>query len=117
MFKLIEVSPGITLTLPALDDFMNYLTSSPHSHSISFAEFRDFLLLLPRKVSAAEIYRFYEMKKYLGDDGRGTARVTMEGRYLTFAPNVLLTNMNRRCKLKCRRQASGCTETHYFVIV
>jgi solute carrier family 25 (mitochondrial phosphate transporter), member 23/24/25/41 len=70
---------GITLTPPALSDFMNYLTTSPHSHAINFTEFRDFLLLLPRKVSAAEIYQYYEMKKYLGDDGRGVARVTMEG--------------------------------------
>jgi solute carrier family 25 phosphate transporter 23/24/25/41 len=55
------------------------LTSSPHSHSISFQEFRDFLLLLPRRVSTKEIFRFYELRKFLGDDGRGSARVTMEG--------------------------------------
>jgi solute carrier family 25 (mitochondrial phosphate transporter), member 23/24/25/41 len=58
---------------------MASLTASPHSHAISFREFRDFLLLLPRKVSTAEIYRFYEMKKFIGDDGKGAARVTMEG--------------------------------------
>ena len=55
------------------------LTPSPRSHGISFSEFRDFLLLLPRKVSTAEIYRFYEVKKFMGDDGKGAARVTMEG--------------------------------------
>lgn len=70
---------GITLSPATLSDFMTSLTSSPHSHSISFAEFRDFLLLLPRKASATEIFRYYEMKKFLGDDGRGAARVTMEG--------------------------------------
>lgn len=64
---------------PTLAEFMTTLTSSPHSHAISFSEFRDFLLLLPRKISAAEIYRFYEVKKFMGDDGRGAARVTMEG--------------------------------------
>ena len=58
---------------------MTSLTSSPHSHSISFEEFRDFLILLPRRVSTREIYRFYEMRKFLGDDGHGAARVTMEG--------------------------------------
>lgn len=42
-------------------------------------EFRGFLLLLPRKISTAEIYRYYQVKKYLGDDGRGAGRVTMEG--------------------------------------
>jgi solute carrier family 25 phosphate transporter 23/24/25/41 len=58
---------------------MTTLSASPHSHAISFAEFRDFLLLLPRKASPAEIYQYYKVRKYMGDDGRGTARVTMEG--------------------------------------
>ncbi|TFY79868.1 hypothetical protein EWM64_g4142 [Hericium alpestre] len=70
---------GVELSPSTLSDFMTYLTSSPHSRGISFAEFRDFLLLLPRNVSTAEIYRFYEVRKFLGDDGRGAARVTMEG--------------------------------------
>ncbi|KAI0068778.1 mitochondrial carrier [Artomyces pyxidatus] len=70
---------GIRLSPSTLSDFMTSLTASPHSHSISFAEFRDFLLLLPRKVSTAEIYQYYEVNKFLGDDGRGAARVTMEG--------------------------------------
>lgn len=63
---------------------MTFLTSSPHSHAISFPEFRDFLLLLPRRVSTVEIYRYYEVRKYMGDDGRGAARVTMEGNILDF---------------------------------
>ncbi|KAJ7507892.1 mitochondrial carrier [Mycena galericulata] len=70
---------GITLSTTKLEEFMTFLTASPHSHSISFAEFRDFLLLLPQKASASEIYRYYEMRKYLGEDARGAARVTMEG--------------------------------------
>lgn len=65
---------------------MTSLTASPHSHSISFQEFRDFLLLLPRRVSTKEIYRFYEVRKFLGDDGRGAARVTMEGTLFRIAP-------------------------------
>jgi len=70
---------GVPLSPTTLSEFMTTLTSSPHSHAVSFREFRDFLLLLPRKVSTAEIYRYYEVKKYLGDDGKGAARVTMEG--------------------------------------
>lgn len=70
---------GITLPLSTLTDFITYLTCSPHSHTISFREFRDFLLLLPRKASAAEIYQYYEVKRFMGDDGRGAVRVTMEG--------------------------------------
>ncbi|KAF8517770.1 mitochondrial carrier [Gautieria morchelliformis] len=70
---------GITLTPATLSDFMTFLTSSPHSHAISFPEFRDFLLLLPRHASTTEIYRYYEVRKFLGDDGRGAARVNMEG--------------------------------------
>lgn len=56
---------------------MTFLTTSPHSHAISFPEFRDFLLLLPRKASTAEIYRFYEVRKFWGDEV--LHRVTMEG--------------------------------------
>ncbi|KAH7914187.1 mitochondrial carrier [Hygrophoropsis aurantiaca] len=70
---------GIRLLPTTLVDFMTSLTSSPHSHAISFREFRDFLILLPRKASTAEIYQYYEVKKFMGDDGRGAARVTMEG--------------------------------------
>ncbi|KAI9512195.1 mitochondrial carrier [Russula earlei] len=69
----VQVSPSI------LSDFMTSLTASSHSHPISFQEFRDFLLLLPRRVSTKEIYQFYQVRKFLGDDGRGAARVTMEG--------------------------------------
>lgn len=70
---------GINLSQKTLSEFMTTLTSSPHSRAISFTEFRDFLLLLPRKASPAEIYQFYEVNKFMGDDGRGPARVTMEG--------------------------------------
>jgi len=78
----LPVSPSM------LSDFMISLTASPHSHSISFEEFRDFLLLLPRRVSTKEIYRFYELRKFLGDDGRGAARVTMEGAcFVLFLPH------------------------------
>ncbi|KAG7096881.1 hypothetical protein E1B28_004287 [Marasmius oreades] len=70
---------GILLSQATLSEFMTFLTSSAHSRPITFAEFRDFLLLLPRKISPAEIYRYYQLTKFLGDDGRGAARVTMEG--------------------------------------
>jgi solute carrier family 25 phosphate transporter 23/24/25/41 len=66
-----------------LTDFMAFLTTTPHSHSISFTEFRDFLLLLPRQVSTKEIYRYYEVKKSLDSDTRGASRVNMEGLYIT----------------------------------
>jgi solute carrier family 25 phosphate transporter 23/24/25/41 len=72
---------GIKLSPTTLSEFMTTLSASPHSHAISFAEFRDFLLLLPRKASPAEIYQYYKVRKYMGDDGRGIARVTMEGMY------------------------------------
>jgi len=73
------VPVGIPLSPGTLSEFMTTLTSSPHSHAVNFREFRDFLLLLPRRASTAEIYQYYEMRRYLGDDGRGPARVTMEG--------------------------------------
>jgi solute carrier family 25 phosphate transporter 23/24/25/41 len=77
---------GVRVSPSMLSDFMTSLTASPHSHSISFQEFRDFLLLLPRRVSTKEIYRFYELRKFLGDDGRGAARVTMEGTLSRITP-------------------------------
>ncbi|KAG8745761.1 hypothetical protein FRC10_007022 [Ceratobasidium sp. 414] len=70
---------GLELDQAALADFMASLSTRPHSHQITFPEFRDFLLLLPRKASAREMYQFYKVKKFLGDDGRGAARVNMEG--------------------------------------
>lgn len=70
---------GLELDPATLADFMAALADSPHSRRITFPEFRDFLLLLPRKASTHEIYQFYKVKKFLGDDGRGAARVNMEG--------------------------------------
>ncbi|KAL5637076.1 hypothetical protein ACGC1H_000897 [Rhizoctonia solani] len=70
---------GLELDSATLADFMAALADSPHSRRISFPEFRDFLLLLPRKASTHEIYQFYKVKKFLGDDGRGAVRVNMEG--------------------------------------
>lgn len=70
---------GIQLSSASLAQFMTFLASSPDSHTISFREFRDVLLLLPRKVSPTEIYRFYMARPSVGNDGRGVTRVTMEG--------------------------------------
>jgi len=36
---------------------------------------------MPRKASTIEIYRYYEFRKNLGDDGHGNARVNMEGQW------------------------------------
>ena len=73
---------GITLDPNTIIDFMEFLTPGPHSHALSFPEFRDFLLLMPRKACTNEIFRYYEIRKYMGDDGRGAARVNMEGAWL-----------------------------------
>ncbi|KAG8820935.1 hypothetical protein FRC17_009975 [Serendipita sp. 399] len=70
---------GITLQPSTLSEFMNFLSTSPHPQGISFTEFRNFLILMPRKASTIEIYRYYEFRKNLGDDGHGNARVNMEG--------------------------------------
>ncbi|KAI0719597.1 mitochondrial carrier [Cerioporus squamosus] len=81
---------GIKLSPATLSEFITFLTSSPHSHAISFKEFRDFLLLLPRKASPEEIYRYYKVKKFMGDDGRGAARVNMEGDVTLSAEDLSL---------------------------
>lgn len=95
---------GIRLTTVQLSDFMTYLTSSPHSHSISFPEFRDFLLLLPRTTSTLEMYRYYAVRRFLGDDGHGVARVNMEGPSvrLKLAPAGSRIVIHRRRYSKCR---------------
>jgi solute carrier family 25 phosphate transporter 23/24/25/41 len=82
----LDYAAGVRVSPSTLSDFMTSLTASPISHSINFQEFRDFLLLLPRRVSTKEIYRFYELRKFLGDDGRGAARVTMEGTLSRITP-------------------------------
>jgi len=82
---------GLQLSPSTIDDFMTSISSQPHSRHINFGEFRDFFLLLPRKLSPTEIYRYYEMRKYMGDDGRGAARVNMEGK----ANYVLRVNSTR----------------------
>ncbi|KAF7292381.1 Mitochondrial carrier protein [Mycena chlorophos] len=68
---------GIKLTAAKTQEFIGYLSETPHSHSIEFSEFRDFLLLLPQRASPLEIYRYYELRRY--QDARGAARVNMEG--------------------------------------
>lgn len=73
---------GIESNPSKIDDFMASVSSGPHSRNITFSEFRDFFLLLPRKISPAEIYQYYQLRKFLGDDGRGPARVNMEGNTL-----------------------------------
>lgn len=70
---------GIQLSPSTLAEFMTFMASSSHSHAITFTEFRDFLLLMPRKASAKEIFRYYEVRKVASDEARGAARVNMEG--------------------------------------
>ncbi|KAJ9110277.1 hypothetical protein QFC19_001680 [Naganishia cerealis] len=80
---------GIEMTDSGLRDFVSFLASGSSTNIgtqqerkdatyITFAEFRDFLLLLPRKASVAEIYKFYQVRKRFAD-GRGAARVNMDG--------------------------------------
>jgi len=82
---------GIELTPSTLRDFVSLMSSgSPTSTMrpegsrlkdkayVTFSEFRDFLIMLPRKASMPEIYKFYQVKKRY-PDGRGAARVNMEG--------------------------------------
>lgn len=88
---------GIALSPSTLSEFMTFLTSSTHSHTISFKEFRDFLLLMPRKASPEEIFRYYAVRKFMGDDGRGAARVNMEGMIIPNKLRLILTAIDT-CK-------------------
>lgn len=72
-------SLGVAVSVETVSDFILSLSSEPHSRHVNFADFRDYFILLPRKVSPVEIYQYYEVRRYMGDDGRGPARVNMEG--------------------------------------
>ncbi|CCF54623.1 hypothetical protein NDA11_004683 [Ustilago hordei] len=69
---------GIDVPQISLDDFVASLTStrtSAHASGrktyVTFPEFRDYLLLLPRKPSVPEIFRFYQVRKAFGLFGMG----------------------------------------------
>ncbi|SPO22462.1 related to SAL1 - member of the Ca2+-binding subfamily of the mitochondrial carrier family [Ustilago trichophora] len=69
---------GIEVPQISLDDFIASLTSTRTSaHAcgektyVTFPEFRDYLLLLPRKPSVPEIFRFYQVRKAFGLFGMG----------------------------------------------
>jgi hypothetical protein len=63
------------------------LSAEPHSSQISFGDFRDFFILLSRKVSLAEIYQYYEVRKYM-TDGRGD---NVEGiQFIRLIRNLLI---------------------------
>ncbi len=64
---------GIEVPQISLDDFVASLTSTRTSTRtnnekiyVTFPEFRDYLLLLPRKPSVPEIFRFYQVRKAFG---------------------------------------------------
>ncbi|PWZ03220.1 mitochondrial carrier [Testicularia cyperi] len=69
---------GIDVPQISLDDFVASLTSSriaahrsDERQYVTFPEFRDYLLLLPRKPSVPEIFRFYQVRKAFGLFGMG----------------------------------------------
>lgn len=70
--------PRIDLSPSTASEFIMSLSAEPLSSQISFEDFRDFFILLSRKVSPAEIYQCYEARKYTAD-GRGAAHANVEG--------------------------------------
>jgi solute carrier family 25 phosphate transporter 23/24/25/41 len=65
------------------------LSAEHRSCQISFGDFRDFFILLSRKASPAEIYQYYEVKKYT-DGGRGPTRIKVEGIRFISLNRILL---------------------------
>ena len=81
---------GIELSPSTASEFIMSLSAEPHSAQISFGDFRDFFILLSREVSPAEIYQYYEVKKYM-DSGGGPARSKVEGiRFISIIRNLLI---------------------------
>lgn len=116
--------PGIEMSPSTLRDFVSLISSGSRatgsSHAkdnayITFSQFRDFLIMLPRKASMPEIYKckcrnsgivalhsyphfpfpchhsVYQVKKRY-PDGRGAARVNMEGDLNVSFPKTLSTS-------------------------
>ncbi|CAK9779431.1 putative calcium-binding mitochondrial carrier SAL1 [Cutaneotrichosporon oleaginosum] len=69
---------GVELSQNAVSDLVRLLSGTPDQEHVTFTEFRDFLLLLPRRATPFEIYKFYQVHKRFSD-GRGAARVNMDG--------------------------------------
>jgi len=57
-------SAGIKHSSSQVSQFIVNLAGSPCSESVTFAEFRNFLLFLPRKPSPEEIYQYYNVRRH-----------------------------------------------------
>ena len=89
LFPLIRIT-GIELSPSTASEFIMPLSAEPHSSQINFGDFRDFFILLSWKASPAEIYKYYEVKKYM-DGRRGSARSKVEGMQLiSLIRNLLI---------------------------
>jgi len=73
------ICSGIKVSPEILSEFMSFMATSLDPRYITFTEFRNFLLLLPRRASPDEIYRYYEVSRFMGYNGCGPARITMDG--------------------------------------
>lgn len=69
---------GVSLTQTTVRDLVRLLSGTQGGTSVTFPEFRDFLLMLPRRATPNEIYKFYQVHKRY-QDGRGAARVDKDG--------------------------------------
>jgi solute carrier family 25 phosphate transporter 23/24/25/41 len=74
-FQTLTWTIGIELSPSTATEFIRSLSAKPHPSQISFG---DFFILLSRKVSPAEIYQSYEVKKYMAN-GYGSARADVKG--------------------------------------
>ncbi|CED82382.1 Predicted mitochondrial carrier protein [Phaffia rhodozyma] len=90
----------ISLTPATIQDFVSYLTHGEQSRQargentpegIRWIEFRDMFLLLPRKASVPEFYRFYQYRKQI-TDGRGAARLNSDGDITPSFPSLPSTS-------------------------
>ena len=91
LFALIRIT-GIELSPSTASEFIMSLSAEPHSSQISFRDFRDFFILLSRRLSPAEIYQYYDVMKYM-DGGRGPARSKVEGIQSNLYYSSLIRNL------------------------
>jgi len=77
---------GVQLNPATVRDIVRILSGN-NSSTVTFPEFRDFLLMLPRTATPNEIWKFYQVHKRFSD-GRGAARVDKDGEPIPSFPKA-----------------------------
>ncbi|KOS12949.1 mitochondrial carrier [Malassezia pachydermatis] len=119
---------GIRMTHVVLDDFIASIASSGvqdvkelHARDlyVTFPEFRDYLLLLPRKPTVPEIFRFYQVRKAVGlfgtegifaELGAAMGKTARGVTHVNFDGDMTYSGELDRDEKKQGKETDGCVE-------